>query len=247
MCHKTVEDDKESKIKDGRVDLVEVGGKTVEIVELKMGKEAELSLEQRDSGVQEPMEVEIVTRTATSASESSMSIDLPCSDPPASKQSIFEPLPMSLEPSSKDTPLNLPVAMSVSPQVESTDHTDAIDMQSDEEEVSKDVEKVFLDEPQKNRTGEKPRQGLRVLFPKGEKELDSGEDDLGSTVVESNKGGQDQQEDAIFKSPMRPAIPSSPARTATNFAALESPSGPHSLGNLSPASLPSPGYTPRSI
>ena len=168
MCPKTVEDDKESKTQEGRVELVEVGGKTVEIVELKMGKEAELSLEQSDSGMQEPMEVEIVTRNAASAAESSMSIDLPCSDPPASKQSIFEPLPMSLEPSSKDTPLNLPVAMSVSPRVESTDQNDAIDMQSDEEEVSKDVEKVSLDEPQKSRTGEKPRQGLRVLFPKGE-------------------------------------------------------------------------------
>ena len=278
MTKETVEDDRE----DGRVELVEIRGKTVEIIELKRGTETELSLEQSNltnSGVsslafeEHPMEVEIVTRTATSAAETAMSIEPPCTDPSAWQQSIFEPesivepLPMSTEP--KDAALPIPVAMSVSPRVES-----ATDMKSDTEEGSQslaanNVNKVCLDEPQKSvnvsRKGEKSRQGIRVLLPKGESEqLDPEEEDLGSTAVETlhcNKGGQDE-EDALFKSPIGPAIPS-PARTATGTpsAPLDSPLGSQltapanpllgsgqSLGNLSPASLPSPGYTPpRSI
>ena len=259
MTKETVEDDKESKISDNRrvVKLVEVRGKTVEIVELKMVREAELSLEQSNltnSGGSSlaheeptPMEVEIVTRTATSAAESPMSVELPCSDPPASHQSIFEPesessfepLPMSTEPSSKDAPLPLPVAMSVSP----AGQTDATDMKSDEEEGLKGF--VAKDELQKSRIGEKPRQGIRVLLPKGESKLGTEEVGLGPNAVESLH--RQDPEDVLFKSPMRPAIPS-PARTSTstNFVpSLESATG--SLGNLSPASLPSPGYTPRSI
>ena len=259
MTKETVEDDKESKISDDRrvVKLVEVRGKTVEIVELKMGKEGELSLEQSNltnSGGSllaheepTPMEVEIVTRNATSAAESPMSVELPCSDPPASHQSIFEPesessfepLPMSTEPSSKDAPLPLPVAMSVSP----AGQTDATDMKSDEEEGLKGF--VAKDELQKSRIGEKPRQGIRVLLPKGESKLGTEGVGLGPNAVESLH--RQDPEDVLFKSPMRPAIPS-PARTSTStnlVPSLESATG--SLGNLSPASLPSPGYTPRSI
>jgi len=270
MTKVAAEDAKESKIKDGRVELVEARGKIVEIVELKVGTEKELSLEQNNltnSGVKSlalkeplpmPMEVEIVTRSATS---SSMSIGLPCNDPPASQQSIFEPesessfepQPMSTEPSSKDTPLPLPVAMSVSPQLEPAGQTDAPDMKSDEEEglqdfVVKDVDKVLPDELQKSTRGEKSRQGIRVLLPKGENELDTEEDGLESTEVESLncKKGVQEEEEALFKSPMRPSI-SSPARTVATFAPPESPTGSQSLGNLSPASLPSPGYTPRAF
>ena len=259
MTKETVEDDKESKISDDRrvVKLIEVRGKTVEIVELKMGKEGELSLEQSNltnSGGSSlaheepaPMEVEIVTRTATSAAESPMSVELPCSDPPASHQSIFEPesessfepLPMSTEPSSKDAPLPLPVAMSVSP----AGQTDATDMKSDEEEGLKGF--VAKDELQKSRIGEKPRQGIRVLLPKGESKLGTEEVGLGPNAVESLH--RQDPEDVLFKSPMRPAIPS-PARTSTSTNLVpSSESATGSLGNLSPASLPSPGYTPRSI
>ena len=39
---------------------------------------------------EQPIEVEIVTRTADSAAETAMSIEPPCSSPPASQQSIFE-------------------------------------------------------------------------------------------------------------------------------------------------------------
>ena len=273
MTKEAAEDAKESKIKDGRVELVEARGKIVEIIELKVGMEKELSLAQNNltnSGLKSlalkeplttPMEVEIVTRSATSGAESSMSIGLPCKDPPSSQQSIFEPesessfepQPMSTEPSSKDTPLPLPVAMSVSPQLEPAGQTDAPDMKSDEEEgledfVVKDVDKVLPDELQKSTRGEKSRQGIRVLLPKGENELDTEEDGLESTEVESLncKKGVQEEEEALFKSPMRPSM-SSPARTVASFAPPESPTGSQSLGNLSPASLPSPGYTPRSI
>ena len=224
------------------------------------------------------MEVEIVTnRTTTSAAHTPMSIEPPSSNPPASQQSIFEPeslfepLPMSTEPSLKDSPLPLPVAMSVSPQVEPAAQTDATEMKSDDEEsckssVAKDVNNVFIDQPEKSEPlinrGEKPRQGIRVLLPKGESELDTEEEDLGSSSVEtlhrSSLGGVQEQEDSLFKSPLRPALPS-PVRTTNTTLAdpplvgshPPAPANPllgsgHSLGNLSPASLPSPGYTPRS-
>ena len=97
--------------------------------------------------------------------------------------------------------------------------------------------------------GEKSRQGIRLLLSLGEKE------DHGSSSVKTVQ----EQEDSLFESPLRPTLPS-PLRT-TNAAILSgqpvmgsllpAPADPllcsgQSLGNLSPASLPSPGYTPRS-
>ena len=115
-----------------------------------------------------------------------------------------------------------------------------------------------------NKRGERPRQGIRVLLPKGDSELDTEEEVYGSSPVDtlhcSSLGGGQEQEDTPVKSPLRPAIPC-PARNTDGTLSdsplmgsqLPAPANPllgngrgQSLGNLSPASLPSTGYKPRS-
>ena len=62
------------------------------------------------------------------------------------------------------------------------------------------------------------RQGIKVLLPKGESDLDTEEEDRVSSSVEtlhrSSLGGCPEQEDSLVKSPLRPALPY-PARTTS--------------------------------
>ena len=271
MTKGAVENEEEDKIVDGRVEVVDSRGKAVEIVELSRGEEAELSLTKGKLDIprtgsleskqseEKPMEVEDVAMTGSTSAEMAMSIEPSTDEPPATQSivdpvvaSIFEPLPMSTEPSLKNTYLSLPAAMSVSPQVESRVQT--AEMRSDDEESLKDGNKSCFGENEKLiRRGETPRQGIRVLLPKGGSEP---EGDVSTTKVENSrlKKGSQEQEDALFKSPMRPAL-SSPARTVgatlTSPPDVPAPASPLStsgqpLGNLSPASLPSPGHFSRS-
>ena len=100
-----------------------------------------------------------------------------------------------------------------------------------------------------------------MLLPKETSEFDTEDEHLeppGNSNFTVGKGVKEQN-DASFKSPLRP-VPPSPARTidATPPLVVGSPgvsqssapavtSSPKHLGNLSPASLPSPGYVPRSV
>ena len=62
------------------------------------------------------------------------------------------------------------------------------------------------------------RQGINVLLPKGESDLDTEEEDQVSSSVETlhrcSLGGCPEQEDSLVKSPLRPALPY-PARTTS--------------------------------
>ena len=269
--------DNKVAVVENKVELTDNRGKTVEIVELNKELETEVSLPQagklsnleerplaQEEPLEQPMEVEDVNRSVSSPAEIEIDKPPPCADPPPA-QSIFDPLPMSTDPAQSP-----PNPMSVTPQAKSSsraslpevDHAgEYLDTDGDQKMSYDNRTKNNRESNKKSQRGERSRQGIRVLLPKETSEFDTEDEHLeppGNSNFTVGKGVKEQN-DASFKSPLRP-VPPSPARTidATPPLVVGSPgvsqssvpavpSSPKHLGNLSPASLPSPGYVPRSV